>query len=382
MPTDLLPASQAVAVEVLVRGPRSRAQLARTMGLSPATLTRVVKPLLKAGVLVESGAVRTPGRGRSSVPLDVAADGYRFVGVALTPEWIRAVVTDLRAEVLDVETAAPPSLAVPDVVSAVADLVARLRSRAERPIDALGVTVGGRVEAGEQVVESSALGWSEVPLRGLLAERVDLPLFLANEVVGLTRAQQWFGAGRTCSAFALVSVGADPGYGLVIDDELVPTLVGCIRHLPVDPSGPLCAAGHRGCLSAYVGPASITAAVGQALGRTVTFDEVLALAEAGDPPAVRVVDEAARALGRATAAVTSLTAVERIVVSGDCMRLAEIGHEALLAGHREYADPRNADPHNAGPEPVVAPMNALGWARGAAVVAIRQVFPNGYRTSP
>jgi DNA-binding Lrp family transcriptional regulator len=115
-----------VAIDVLVHGPQSRAQLAKKTGLSPATLTRLVRPLVDGGVLVESVAVRTPGRGRSSVPLDVAADAYRFIGVKLTTESIYAVVTNLRAEVLDSETLAEPSLAVPDVVAAVADVVRRL----------------------------------------------------------------------------------------------------------------------------------------------------------------------------------------------------------------------------------------------------------------
>src|SRR5687768_6814446 len=113
MPADLPPGARSVAVEVLVHGAQSRAQLAKRMGLSAPTLTRLVRPLLANGVLVESGAVRTPGRGRSSLPLDVVADDYRFIGVKLTSESIYAVLTDLRAEVLDSETLAEPSLEVP-----------------------------------------------------------------------------------------------------------------------------------------------------------------------------------------------------------------------------------------------------------------------------
>jgi predicted NBD/HSP70 family sugar kinase len=370
MPADLPPASKAVAVDVLVHGPQSRAQLAKKMGLSPATLTRLVKPLLASGVLVEAEAVRTPGRGRSSLPLDVVADAYRFIGVKLTTESIHAVVTDLRAQVLDRETVAEPSLAVPDVVAAVTGLVGRLAARAGRPIDALGVTVGGQIEDGETVADSPFLHWYDVPLRRLLAAHLDFPVYLANDVVGLVRVQKWFGHGRPYSDFALLTVGAGVGYGLVINDALVPTLVHPISHLPIDPYGPLCTRGHRGCLSAYVTSGSMTAAVGQGHGRRVTYEEVLRLAEDGDPLAVRVVDEAARALGRAVAAITSLTGVERIILSGESVRLAEIAREALHAARVEYATPGPRDV-----EPVVRPMDFFEWARGAAVIAIQEVFP-------
>jgi predicted NBD/HSP70 family sugar kinase len=373
VPIDLPPVSRDVAVEVLVHGPQSRAQLARRMGLSPATLTRVVKPLLGMGVLVETDAVRTPGRGRSSLPLDVVADAHRFVGVKLTAESIYAVATDLRARVLDSETVAEPSLDVPAVVRAVTEVVARLGARAARPLDAVGITVGGRVDARGTVTDSPFLGWQEVPLRHLLSAALGLPVHLDNDVAGLTRAQQWFGHGREHPSFALLTVGAGVGYGLVLDGRLVPTGARPLSHLLLDPHGPWCHRGHRGCLTAYVTSSAVTAAVAQGRGRPVTHQEVLRSAVEGDPLAVRVVDEAARALGRATAVVTAATGVERIVLSGEGVGLAEVGRPALLAGRAEHAAGR------AGPEPVVRPMGFLEWARGAAVTAIQGTFPDVHR---
>ena len=368
---QLPPAAEAIAVEVLVHGARPRAQLAKQMGLSPATVTRLVKPLLNAGVLVEAGAVRTPGRGRSSLPLDVVPDAHRFIGVKLTTESIYAVLTDLRAEVLDRETLAEPSLDVPDVVAAVAGVVEQLSARAGRPVTAVGVTVGGQVDRGETVADSPFLQWHEVPFRTLLGREVAMPLFLANDVVGLTKAQQWFGYGRAHANFALLTVGAGVGYGLVINDAVVPTLVSPVSHLPVDPHGPLCPWGHRGCLTAYVTSGAMTSAVTQATGRVVTYDEVLKLAGEGDPVALRVVHEAAYALGRAVAAITSLTGVERIILSGEGVGLAEVAGPALHGARVEYAAG-----HAGTVAPVIRPMDFLEWARGAAVIAIQAVFPS------
>lgn len=363
-------ASRSVAIDVLVHGAQSRGQLARRMRLSAATLTRLVKPMLQAGILVEADAVRTPGRGRSSLPLDVVVDGRKFLGVKLTADAIYAVVTDLRARVLDQEVVPLASLDVPDVVAAVTGLVARLGDRADGTVEAVGVTVGGHVKDGETVADSPFLHWHEVPFRSLLNSDVSVPIHLANDVVGLTMAQQWFGYGRAHADFALLTVGAGVGYGLVIGHEVVPTRVSPISHFPIDPYGPLCPWGHRGCMTAYVTSAAVTAAVSSGHGRTIGYDEALALAEEGDPLAARVVHEAALALGRAAAAITSLTGVERIILSGEGVRVAEVAQDALRTGRLQYAAP-----YESSLEPIIRPMDFLEWARGAAVVAIRAEFP-------
>lgn len=376
MPTDLPLLSRAVAVEVLVHGLQSRAQLARRMGLSPATLTRVVKPLLDAGLLVEADAVPTPGRGRSSLPLDVVADAHRFVGVKLTAESIYAVLTDLRAEVVDSETVDEPSLDVPEVVGAVTEVISRLRTRGGRPVDAVGITVGGSVDERGTVTDSAFLGWCGVPIRELLTASLGVPVYAGNDVAGLTRAQQWFGHGRAHPSFALLTVGAGVGYGLVLDGRLVPTAALPVGHLPIDPHGPLCPLGHRGCMTAYATSGAMTAAVAQGSGRPLTYEEMLRAAQGGDPLAARVVDEAANALGRTAATVTALTGVEQVVLSGEGVQLAEVGWSALLAGHAGYAAGRT------GPEPVVRPMSFLEWARGAAVTAIQGAFPDVHPPVP
>lgn len=366
----LSPTGKAVAVEILVHGPQSRARLAEKMGLSAPTLTRLVRPLIESGILVESDAVRTPGRGRSSLPLDVVPGSYRFIGVKITTESIYAVVTDLRACILDEEIVPLESLRVPDVVAAVGAVVRSFQSRSDRPVDGVGVTVGGQVEAGEIVADSPFLHWRDVPFRSLLSTEVGVPVYLDNDVVGLTRSQQWFGHGKGYTNFALLTVGAGIGYGLVVNDEMVPTLVSPVSHFPVDPSGPLCPLGHRGCMTAYLASDSITAAVSVGHGRLIGYDEVLDMAKADDPIASRVVREAARALGRAASAITSLTGVELIILSGEGVHLAEVARSSVDEGLREY------DLHRVPlTDLVVRPMDFLEWARGAAVIAIREVFP-------
>jgi predicted NBD/HSP70 family sugar kinase len=362
--------SKAVAIEILVHGAESRARLAQRMGLSPATLTRLVRPLVEAGVLVESDAVRTPGRGRSFLPLDVAPDKYRFIGLKLTEQTVYAVVTDVRSRVLAQESVPLDSLQVADVVATVERVVSGLRARSPQQVTAVGLTVGGKVEAGEVVADSPFLHWHDVPLRSLVSEALGLPVHMDNDVVGLTQAQHWFGHGRGYSSFALLTVGAGVGYGLVINDVMVPTLVNPVSHYPVDPLGPLCPLGHRGCMTALLSSGAIATAVSLAHGRSIDYDEVLGMAKAGDAAATRVVRDAGRALGRAAAAITALTGVSRIILSGEGVHLVDVATSSVEEGRAEY------DVDGAmRPELIVRPMDFIEWARGAAVIAIQEEFP-------
>lgn len=335
-------------------------------------MTRIVKPLLASGVLQEAQAVRSSGRGRSSVPLDVVPDRYRFIGVKLTEDVLYAVVTDLRARVLDQEVVPLESLRVADVVALVSRIVSEFQARSDLPVSAVGVTVGGQVEGGEMVADSPFLHWHEVPFRALLSQSLGTPVHLDNDVVGLTRAQHWFGKGRGHENFALLTIGAGIGYGLVINDEMVSTSIHPVSHFPVNPSGPVCPLGHRGCATAYLSSPSIASAVSVGHGRMLGYEEVLDLAKSHDPVAERVVREAARALGRTAAAISSLTGVQRIILSGEGVHLAEVAEAALAEGLSDYDGP--GQPH---PRPIVRPMDFLEWARGAAVIAIQAEFPDG-----
>lgn len=123
-------------------------------------------------------------------------------------------------------------------------------------------------------------------------------------------------------------------------------------------------------MTAYATSHAMTAAVAHGRGRQVAHEEVLRAAQEGDPLAERVAEETAHALGRTTVIVTALTGVEEVVLSGEGVQHVEVGWPALLAGQTDHASGR------IGPEPGVWPMGFPGWARGAAVIAIQEAFPD------
>ena len=370
--TPLTGAAHAVAVEVLLNGPLPRSELARRLDLSAGSLTRLSRPLLDSGLLVETGGAYDPVHGRPTRPLDVDERSHHFVGVKLTARTAHAVTTTLRARVVASDEALLLDTAPEAVVETVGGLVRSVLAKVDRRVagaSAVGVSIGGLVAPGGRVRSAGFLGWHDVALGDLLGEALGRPVVVDNDLLSLTRAEQWFGAARGCDHFAVLTVGEGVGYGLVVHGRVVDRPdagVGLLGHFPLDPHGPLCPDGHAGCAEAMLSSASITARAAAALRRPLHYEQVLDLAEQGQPLARRVVDDSARALGRLVAAVGNLTMPERVVLSGEGVRLAEVGRRALregIAGDRSrFASELDVD---------VQVTGFTEWARGAAVTAIR-----------
>ncbi len=147
----------ALAREVLIHGPLSRRDLTSRLGLSPASLTRLAKPLLDAGMLVELDDVADGSVGRPSRPLDIAPDLGAFLGIKLTGDRLYAVATDIRAEPLAWHEEA---LGARDAESVVAQLVAvagRLPAA-----EGIGVSLGGTVTPASCTRRRSSAGAASI----------------------------------------------------------------------------------------------------------------------------------------------------------------------------------------------------------------------------
>jgi predicted NBD/HSP70 family sugar kinase len=360
--------SHAVALEVLLNGPISRSEIARKLRLSAGSLTRLSTPLIESGLLVEVGERVDGSPGRPTRPLDVIPESRHFIGLKLTGDGVLGVVTDLRASVIATAFSPLERRDPVDVVAVIQTLVSDLASRVPR-VTALGLGVGGLV-ADRQVVRSAPfLDWADVDLGAALERVTGLPTVIENDLTAFTEYERWFGAGRNLDRFAVITLGAGVGYGLVAGGEVVADAdagIGLVGHWPLDPYGPVCGAGHRGCAQSVLTTSAIIHGVSAAVGRPVTYDEALSLAEDGDEGARRVVDDAGRGLGRLMAAVANLTMPEIIILGGEGVRLAQVAVAGIEEGLSLDRDARTRR------IPIVATSgDDTEWCRGAAVLAIQ-----------
>lgn len=353
--------------EILIRGPISRADLSKRLGLSVASLTRLSRPLIDAGIIVETDDLIEGLIGRPTRPLDVRPDAHCFIGIKLTGDGANAVLTDLRARTLESVYKPFTTTAPQDVADTIGGLISDL-SRT-RDVSAIGISLGGKVGADGIVLRAPFLNWRNVPLVSLLQKHTAVPIVLENDAVALTVGEQWFGAGRGESNFAVLTVGAGVGYGLVINDRVIAPPdagLGLAGHYPLDPAGPLCMNGHRGCSTAMITMPGICAQISATTGTPVSYAEALDMARNNHPVASSVINSAVKALGTLIAAVANLAMVELVILSGEGVELVDAAPSVLDEAVQNQRDPEAL--------PVRRPVQPTGfdqWARGAAAVAIQ-----------
>ncbi|MFE9353138.1 ROK family protein [Streptomyces olivaceoviridis] len=381
------PAAAQVFTTVLSHGPLTRLEAGRRAGLSPAAVTKAVRPLLAAGYLVEGGdpaggtgsgegpvEEARPALGRPAGLVRVNGERALFIGVKSTGDELIAVLTDLRCRVRLARRTPLPDRAAAPALASIADLVHELLAHAAEsgaPVAGLGIAVSGDVDRAEGAVRYSPfLDWRDVPLAGLAATACGLPVTVDNDVRALTVAEQWFGAGAGLSDFAVVTVGAGIGCGLVVHGRVVAGahgVAGEIGHLVVDPAGPPCHCGNRGCVEAIAGDAAIVARM-----REVTRHQVpdsaaaVALARQGLPGAREVYARAGEAIGRGLATVANLLGPQRVIISGEGLAAYDLFAEQIREAFTTaaFGSAARCDVQT-------RPLPFEEWARGAAAAAIQ-----------
>ncbi|MFE2644002.1 ROK family transcriptional regulator [Streptomyces nigra] len=367
----LSPGERAVAIEVLLAGPLSRTELARRLDLSAGSVTRLTKPLIETGLLVEvpeAGEVLEARQGRPSQPLDVVAESRSFLGFKITEDTVYGVVTTLRSDIV-VRHDRPLTTREPaEAVELLGEMTEELAARHPR-IAGIGIGVGGLVENRTVVGESPFLGWRDVPLAELVARRTGLPVVVENDVAALVEAETWFGAGRGLDRFVVLTIGAGIGYGLVLGGRRVPYAEedrGFGRHWILDPYGPLTPDGARGSAVSLLTIPNIRYQVRAATGVDHGWEEILQAAAEGEPMPARVIEEAARALGTLVAQIANFVLPQKILLAGEGVGLMDVAGDTVTRTMRAQRHPLAA--------PVALETKVSDfhdWARGAAVLAIQ-----------
>jgi predicted NBD/HSP70 family sugar kinase len=319
-------------------------------------------------VAAAAGAPAAPRQGRPSQPLAVVAESRSFIGFKITEDMVYGVVTTLRSDIVaryDRPLTTHDPAEVADLLAEMTDELARAHPR----LAGIGIGVGGLVEDRAVVGESPFLQWRDVPLAGLVEERTGLPVVVENDVAALVEAEAWFGAGRGLDRFVVLTIGAGIGYGLVLGGKRVPCAEedrGFGRHWIINPNGPLTPDGERGSAVSLLTISSIRYQVQAATGRDRTYEEILALAAAGEPMPARVIDEAGRALGTLVAQIANFAMPQKILLAGEGVGLMDVAGDTVRETITAHRHPM------ARPVPLETKVSDFhDWARGAAVLAIQ-----------
>jgi glucokinase len=289
------------------------------------------------GAVVASGAKRDAWTRQRVLAIDVG-------GTKLAT----AVVDAAGAVSGHVEVPTPQVQDAEPIFRALQAAIARTLEQAGAAPDTLlgmGVGSGGPMRYPEGILSPLNIpGWREFPLRDRLSDAYGLPTTVDNDAKAMAIGEHWLGAGQGAGHLLGMVVSTGVGGGLVIGGRLLHGAhgnAGHIGHLIVEPGGPRCACGARGCVEAIASGPSIARAATAALQRgtpsalagvaPLTAEAVVTVAQAGDRLALALFQRAGRALGRGIASAAALVDLDRVVIGGGVSQAGPLLFEPLRA---------------------------------------------------
>ncbi|ADB33342.1 ROK family protein [Kribbella flavida DSM 17836] len=359
----------------------SRVELAAATGLSGQAISNITRRLLDAGLVREAGRQKSAGLGKPRTLLELEPTGQYAVGVHLDPAVVTVVLLDLTGQVIARRRAQTPAADGPDVLIAgiaatVEDVIAEAGVPRQRVVG-VGIAAPGPIDVDRGVVVDppNLTAWHLVPLRDALRDRTGLPVLLDKDVTAAASAEKWAGGPNGRGSFVFFYLGTGIGAGLVIGDEVVrgsSSNVGEIGHVIVDPEGPLCFCGRRGCVGEssrprYLVQQAVDAGV---VARGIDLDDrhavdvaftALCTAATGGPGAAReIVTALAERIAKVVEDIANLLDLERVVFGGPHWdRLAPFFGDAIRETLEERFLVRS-----------VHPFTVTGTALGADVGAV------------
>ena len=335
--------NRSIVLDIIRRGGKvSRTDLAKRSTLTKPTVSAIVDDLIARGIVSEVGfgkTVATGGRRARLLEFNDASAAY--LGLRFGVHTTTVAVADARGEVRATrETpsiAGDPHAAVRSALALLDGALAEAGLPRDR-LESVGVTVPGMIDTRTGTVAFAPnLGWTDVPIRSMLQQALDLPVVVHNVTNAGAVAEGRIGAAKGARSYVWVYVGHGLGAGIVIDGQLFSGTRGFsgeIGHCPIVDDGPLCSCGLRGCLETLAsGKAIERIAAEAARGSEPTllskqpapFEAAVVLdaARAGDAVAQRILGQVGQHLGVGLSYLINVLDPELVVLGGRVMEASD-----------------------------------------------------------
>lgn len=331
----------------------SRVEVARITGLSRPTVSELTQKLIDDGLVEEGGLqARRSRAGKRPTLLTLNPNAYQLILVDIGDSRIIGALADLRGEIQHRRTISISQIRGAALYPVILDLIGGLVDCAERPLLGIGVGTPGVVDFQDGTIqEAYHLGWRDVPLQALLAERFDLPIYLNNDSNAAALGEFRFGQ-QPSSDLVAIMLGVGIGSGVLVGGQVVAGsgfAAGEIGHTPINGLDALCSCGKRGCLETVSSGRSILDAAAELarehpdspLGRLAQDappDPALIrqAAAQGDTDAIAVVERAGHYLGMVLANIICLLNPGEIVFGGEFIGLWDWLRDPMWAAINQH----------------------------------------------
>ncbi len=326
------------------QAPLSRAAISSQTGLNRSTVSSIVQELIDSAFLIET-ELQGEKVGRPGILLNLNPKGGAFIAVELNVGFASGIVVNLAGDpigkrFISINPAAEKQIVLEQIKDLIRKLIQQAGQR-ELPLMGLGLGLPGVVdpERGE-LVYAPNLHWEHVPIKQIFEEEFHLPVRIDNEANCAVLGEFRFGVGQGINEIIYLSANAGLGGGILINGKLFRGSHGFaseIGHSVLDPNGKLCSCGRYGCWETLVGtdflvkqtvnrlrsqPSKLSEVLKQK--GDLSFDDLLAAANANIPLALEIFTEAGVNLGRGVTNLVNIFNPRLVVLGGLLSQVAWI----------------------------------------------------------
>ena len=387
--------SKEIAILNTIReyGPISRTKIAKIFKLSPATITKYINGLIKAGIVKEDGWESSTG-GRMPVLLRIAPEAMYAIGVDLGGANLRVVVVNLENNIVaKITKKTNPDEGRDKVFRRVIDVIheAIELSRVEKDkIRGIGVGISGLIDhqRGICLYCPNIEGWENVPVKKLIEEEFAVDTSVEDSSRAMALAEHWSGIARKVENFIFVNVGVGIGCGIFIHGKLyrgIGGIAGELGHITIDEAGPRCNCGNYGCLETLASGPAISRRARQAIEEgvvslieklaegkleNITPEIVVEATKRGDKLAFNIMEKTGEYLGIGIADMINIFNPELIVIGAGVSQAGNILLEPLKRTVKARALQLSSSMTNI----KVSQLGNNGGALGAAIMVLKDIF--------
>jgi len=307
----------------------SRAQIAKHVGLSRTAISLIAQKLIKAG-LVKELETKIKGRGRPGTPLVIDDSRWYAIGAAFySGTWI-FVIVNLSGAIFTTHYITVLSTESDIITETLIEGLEYMRSICPgNMIPGFGIGAPGLVDHKTgTVLRADDLGWHEVtPIKTLVEERTGLQVFIINRYRANGLAEIRYGDHKNASNVIYIGIGTGIAGSIYLNKKLLNTTNYRLGHMVIDPHGPLCGCGQRGCLQAMASEGALLMYAREQIeknpnflkkiqGKNLNGKLIVFLAEEGDPDARACIEHISYPLAIGASTLANVIAPDEIIIGG------------------------------------------------------------------
>ncbi|SNZ03500.1 transcriptional regulator, MarR family [Terribacillus aidingensis] len=357
--------------KIRLAAPISRADIAKETGLTPPTVSTIVKELIEQGLVVESTLGSSSG-GRKPKMLRIRTEGLFVIGVDAGPETVDCILTTLTGEVIGTisrNLQVYTNREFLKQLSQAVDYLLESYSVKREHILGIGIAMHGVVDAEAGIGQvAPILKLHNIPIKQEMESAFGVPVKVENDARAMALGEAWFGKYDTYETIVAVNIGSGIGAGIIIQGRLLhgaAGLAGEFGHMSIDLNGEICACGNRGCLQTFASGPAIAKRAGMISG-----EAVYQAAVRGEETARNILQETGRTLGIGLINLIHLLNPDRIILGGGVMQSAAY----LLPSLKEEIKARALTDKAAKTEIHISELEERATALGAVALLLEELF--------